>query len=336
MTNHRPFMNAFHAFHVSQNSLVQISLERQYIAPSLQDLEDQVVSALAAINDVIHSRMPSSLSHCAYWLLAGAFVTGSALLAGVTMVTGGLLWSELHNSMTNQDQSKLWIPIGMVGGVALLSTTAIPSIALLGLAHRTVREIADENADIVRQLESDLEDAFEALANAASQASLVDFERLLQRGTVPWPRLVVACKEDEEKISMLAQKMLTSGPPTPLLLQTDCCLDHCSAAGDVLLRALDEPDVFIDWLEQSPEPADVLAVLCMARNAMLVSVPRSLETYLQLHPDVARDALVRLQTRVESFGLHALNDQIRQRRLAGIALAIARHAQPLEAQTVPV
>ncbi|WP_382159800.1 hypothetical protein [Hydrogenophaga sp. ANAO-22] len=328
-------MNAFHPLHISHHSLDPIALQPQDTVPSLQDLEDQAARAIRARNDFIHSRLPSSLSHCGYWLLAGVFATGSATMLGATAVWAATLGKDIYQATTSGHASPMGLAFSLTIGTASLGVPLIPARALAQLAVLTVRQITEDNEAIVQQLERDIEDACQRVAEAAKTLSPVEFERLLHRGVVPLPSLIAACTEDVEKASMLAQGLLEAGQAAPLLALASLGLHHCSEVGDVLLGALAAPQAFVALLASSPDAADVLAVLCMARNAMSDSAPEALEAYLQDHPDVARDALARLETRVANFGLHDLHDQIRQRRLAGVVMAIARHAPSLDAQPVP-
>lgn len=294
--------------------------------PSLHELEAQVASAIKAKDDFTHSRLPSSLSHYGYWLLAGASGTASAVLTGASAALGVKLAEDIYESTICGDYPGAYIPLEAIVGTVVVGASLAPALGLARLCGHAVQKISDDNAVIERALQHDIDDACQRLAEVARALSPVEFEQLLKRGVVPWPSLIEACGEDVDKASLLADHLLGARQLAPLRRLADQGLWHCIAVGDVLLNALKAPEAFIALLETHPDgAADVLAVLCMAANAMTESASPQLEAYLQDHPAVARKALRLLKARAEDVGLHNLPGQIEQGRLAGVAMQIARH-----------
>lgn len=325
-------MNAFHHLHASHNALELIPLQRQDIASSRQDLEDRVTDAIKARDDFIHSRLPSSLTHCGFWLLAGLSATGSVAMTGTSVVWATVVGSEIYDEMAREDISPIQLAFSVAMGTLSLASAMAASGLLAQLAAQAIAQITEDNEAIVQKMEYDIHIACRHLVEASTP---VDLERLLQKGEIPLFLLVPACREDADKAALLAQHVLAARQ-LPLLLElAQHSLAHCSEVGAMLLNTLEEPQVFIELLEQSPDAAEMLAVVCMAPNAMLVSAPDALDNYLLEHPDVAREALVRLKKWVLDFALHELYEQIELRRLAGVAMAVARHAQVLEVLSEP-
>ncbi len=294
--------------------------------PSLHELEAQVASAIKAKDDFTHSRLPSSLSHYGYWVLAGASGTASAVLTGASAALGVKLAEDIYESTIHGDNPGAYIPLGAMVGTVVVGLSLAPALGLARLCGHAVRKITDDNAVIERALQHDIDDACQRLAEVARALSPVEFEQLLKRGVVPWPSLIEACGEDVDKASVLADHLLSAQQLAPLRRLADLGMRHCSAVGDRLLNALKAPAAFIDMLETHPDDAaDVLAMLSMAINAMTENASPELETYLQDHPAVAREALRHLKVRVEDLGLHDLLSQIEQGRVGGVAMAITRH-----------
>jgi len=317
---------------ISPGSTSFTSLPVDNSEPSLLDLEALVASTIKAKDDFTQSRLPSSPSHYGYWLLAGASGTGSALLAGGSAALGVNLAEEIHES----NHSWAYTKLESIAALGVVAVPLFPALVLAKLCNEAVSKINHDNKLIENDLQRDIDEACQCLADAARELPQVEFEELLKRSVAPLPSLIEACNQDPDKASALAEYLLKAQQLAPLGRLADLGWHQCLAVGDALLKALKAPEDFIGMLEKHPAAAaDVLAVLCMEASAMIEDAPPKLDAYLQDHPEVARQALLDLKARAQKFDLYDLPYQIEQGRLGGIAMAIVRHAQSLEAQPEP-
>jgi hypothetical protein len=311
---------------VSRTSSVSDFFGTTDTSPTLRDLEDRVAATIKAKNDFLRSCWPSSLSRCCAWLQVGGMYTAGLALTGAAGWLAYGLGGHIGEVHIRDRQVLGELPIELAIGAGAEAVLLFYAMASHSEGNLLRARIAHEDVCTLEQLERNIHAACAYLATEASKLPLVDFENFLQQCEVPLSGLVDAHRFDAAKTSALAERLLAKGEMEPLVRLAKHDLAQCRIVADLLLNALLEPSERLSLLEDHPDhAAELLAVLCMAGNAMLHKAPDKLQVYLETHAEVALKAWELLRELCESLDLHQLASQLEQGRVAGIVMSIAVH-----------